>query len=45
MAKLSKKQKAQAGTVDRERLYAVDEAIAIAKANATSSSTRRSKSR
>ena len=36
MAKLSKKQKAQAGTVDRERLYAVDEAIAIAKANATS---------
>jgi large subunit ribosomal protein L1 len=36
MAKLTKKQKAQAPTVDRERLYAVDEAIALAKANATS---------
>jgi large subunit ribosomal protein L1 len=35
MAKLTKKQKAQAATVDRERLYAVDEAIAIAKQNAT----------
>jgi len=36
MAKLTKKQKAQASTVDRERLYGVDEAIAIAKTNATS---------
>jgi large subunit ribosomal protein L1 len=36
MAKLSKKQKAQAGSVDRERFYAVDEAIALAKQNATS---------
>jgi len=36
MAKLTKKQKAQASSVDRERLYAVDEAIAIAKGNATS---------
>jgi large subunit ribosomal protein L1 len=36
MAKLTKKQKAQAATVDRERLYAVDEAIALAKSNATS---------
>jgi large subunit ribosomal protein L1 len=35
MAKLTKKQKAQASTVDRERLYAVDEAIALAKQNAT----------
>jgi large subunit ribosomal protein L1 len=35
MAKLSKKQKAQAGSVDRERLYAVDEAIALARQNAT----------
>ncbi|HEY0446748.1 MAG TPA: 50S ribosomal protein L1 [Allosphingosinicella sp.] len=35
MAKLSKKQKAQAGTVDRERLYGVDEAIGIVKGNAT----------
>jgi hypothetical protein len=26
MARLTKKQKAQAGTVDRERLYPVDEA-------------------
>ncbi|HXH53356.1 MAG TPA: 50S ribosomal protein L1 [Sphingomicrobium sp.] len=36
MAKLSKKQKAQAGTVDRERFYPVEEAIGIVKANATS---------
>jgi large subunit ribosomal protein L1 len=36
MAKLTKKQKALAGTVDREKLYGVDEAIAAAKANATS---------
>ena len=36
MAKLTKKQKAQAGTVDRERFYAVDEAIGLVKANATS---------
>ena len=36
MAKLTKKQKAQASSVDRERLYAVDEAIALAKGNATS---------
>ncbi len=35
MAKQSKKQKAQAGTVDRERLYEVDEAIGIVKKNAT----------
>jgi large subunit ribosomal protein L1 len=35
MAKLTKKQKAQASTVDRNRLYAVDEAIALAKQNAT----------
>jgi large subunit ribosomal protein L1 len=35
MAKLTKKQKAQAPSVDRERLYAVDEAIALAKQNAT----------
>jgi len=35
MAKQSKKQKAMAGTVDRERLYPVDEAISAAKANAT----------
>jgi large subunit ribosomal protein L1 len=35
MAKQTKKQKAQAGTVDRERLYPVDEAISAAKANAT----------
>lgn len=32
----SKKQKAQAGAVDREKLYAVDEAIGLAKSNATS---------
>jgi large subunit ribosomal protein L1 len=36
MAKLTKKQKAQAGAVDREKFYAVDEAIGIVKANATS---------
>jgi len=36
MAKLTKKQKAQAGSVDRDRFYAVDEAIGIVKANATS---------
>jgi len=36
MAKISKKQKNQASTVDRDKLYAVDAAIAIAKANATS---------
>jgi large subunit ribosomal protein L1 len=35
MAKLTKKQKAQAGAVDREKFYAVDEAIGIIKANAT----------
>ena len=35
MAKLSKKPKAQEGTVDRNRFYAVDEALAIVKANAT----------
>ena len=35
MAKLSKKQKAQAGSVDREKLYGVDEAIALAKSSAT----------
>ena len=36
MAKLTKKQKAQAGSVDRNRFYGVDEAISIVKANATS---------
>jgi large subunit ribosomal protein L1 len=36
MAKLTKKQKAQANSVDRERLYGVDEALGIVKANATS---------
>jgi large subunit ribosomal protein L1 len=36
MAKLTKKQKAQGSSVDRERLYGVDEAIALAKTNATS---------
>jgi large subunit ribosomal protein L1 len=36
MAKLSKRQKAQVGSVDRERFYAVDEAIALVKQNATS---------
>lgn len=35
MAKLTKKQKAQDGAVDREKLYTVDEAIALAKQNAT----------
>ncbi|MCP3730757.1 50S ribosomal protein L1 [Sphingomonas sp. MG17] len=35
MAKLTKKAKALAGTVDREKLYGVDEAIALARANAT----------
>jgi large subunit ribosomal protein L1 len=36
MTKLSKKAKSQASSVDREKLYGVDEAIAIVKANATS---------
>ena len=36
MAKLTKKQKAQAGTVDREKLYGVDEALQLVKSNATS---------
>src|ERR1043165_2585447 len=36
MAKQTKKNKAQAGSVDREKFYAVDEAIAIVKQNATS---------
>jgi large subunit ribosomal protein L1 len=36
MTKLSKKARSQAQTVDREKLYGVDEAIAIVKANATS---------
>jgi large subunit ribosomal protein L1 len=36
MAKLSKKQKNQAGAVDRDKLYDVDAAIKLAKANATS---------
>ena len=35
MAKLTKKQKAQAGSVDREKFYAVDEALALVKQNAT----------
>jgi large subunit ribosomal protein L1 len=35
MAKQTKKQKAQAGTVDREKLYGVDEALGIVKTNAT----------
>ncbi|ODP37833.1 50S ribosomal protein L1 [Sphingomonas turrisvirgatae] len=35
MAKLTKKAKAMAGAVDREKLYGVDEAIALAKTNAT----------
>jgi large subunit ribosomal protein L1 len=35
MAKLTKKQKVQAGAVDRDKLYAIDEAIGIVKANAT----------
>ena len=36
MAKLSKKQKNQASTVDRDKLYDVDAAIKLAKSNATS---------
>jgi large subunit ribosomal protein L1 len=36
MAKQSKKQKAQAGQVDREKFYAADEAIALVKSLATS---------
>jgi large subunit ribosomal protein L1 len=36
MAKQTKKAKAQDGSVDRQKLYGVDEAIALAKANATS---------
>jgi large subunit ribosomal protein L1 len=36
MAKLSKKQKNQASTVNREKLYDIDAAIKLAKANATS---------
>jgi len=36
MAKLSKKQKAQAGSIDREKFYAVDEAIGLVKSLATS---------
>src|SRR5689334_24161013 len=35
MAKLTKKQKAQAGSVDRDRFYAVDEALGLVKSNAT----------
>jgi large subunit ribosomal protein L1 len=35
MAKLSKKAKALAATVDREKLYGVDDAIALARSNAT----------
>ena len=35
MAKLTKKAKALAGTIDREKLYGVDEAIALAQKNAT----------
>jgi large subunit ribosomal protein L1 len=35
MAKLTKKAKAMATAVDREKLYGVDEAIALARANAT----------
>ena len=35
MAKLTKKQKSQADSVDREKLYGVDEAIALAKSLAT----------
>ncbi|MFA7439796.1 MAG: 50S ribosomal protein L1 [Sphingomonadaceae bacterium] len=35
MAKLTKKQKALTSTVDRERLYGVDEALALVKKNAT----------
>src|SRR5690606_17250865 len=36
MAKLTKKQKAQAEQVDRNKLYGLDEAIDVIKANATS---------
>jgi large subunit ribosomal protein L1 len=36
MAKLSKKQKNQLTSVDRDKLYGIDEAIALAKGNATS---------
>ncbi|MBO9378063.1 50S ribosomal protein L1 [Sphingomonas histidinilytica] len=36
MAKLTKKQKNQAASVDSQKLYGVDEAIALAKQNATS---------
>src|SRR5205085_1548841 len=35
MAKLSKKQKTQAGSVDRDRFYPVDEALGLVKQNAT----------
>ena len=35
MTKLTKKQKAQANSIDRDRFYGVDEAIGIVKANAT----------
>ena len=35
MAKLTKKQKAFAGTLDPQKVYGVDEAIALAKSNAT----------
>ena len=35
MAKLTKKQKSQADTVDREKLYGVDEALKLVKTNAT----------
>ena len=36
MTKQTKKQKTQAGSVDREKFYAVDEALALVKQNATS---------
>jgi len=36
MAKLTKKQKAQAGSVDREKFYGIDEAISLVKSLATS---------
>jgi large subunit ribosomal protein L1 len=36
MTKLTKKQKAQEGTIDRNRFYPVDEALSIVKKNATS---------
>ena len=35
MAKLTKKQKAQLGSVDREKLYGVNEALALVRTNAT----------